>query len=455
MDKMQRVTLEDMLAAREARAARIAQAVTATSLPIVSFTMNIPGPVKDSPLIRRGFREGSRRLERAAAADGLTVCPLYQSEGLTGCEALYTVDGDSTAVKKLCVAIEDQDALSRLFDMDVITGTSSAISRTALGFPERGCIVCGAPGRGCASRRIHSVEELQKETVRRLTEFFCRTDRDLISALATESLLAEVNVTPKPGLVDRRNSGSHRDMDHTLFEKSAAALAPFWGTCFTTGRKTAECSPEETFRQLRTVGLEAEQIMFAATNGVNTHKGAIFLLGTLCGAVGRLWDIDGERPDSERLLAECEKMTASAMNAEFDRIRQQGPRTTGERFYLSLGLRGARGEAADGLPGVRNIALPSLKKLLAAGYSEEHAAAVTLLHLIALGTDTNLFHRGGAEGALWAAQEARKLIGNDRVPALEEIEELDHRFIRRNLSPGGCADLLAVTLFLHRWESEK
>lgn len=455
MDKMQHVTLEDMLAAREARAARIAQAVTATPLPIVSFSMNIPGPVKDSPLIRRGFREGCRRLERAAAADGLSVYSLYRSEGLTGCEALYSVDGDSTAVKKLCVAIEDHDDLSRLFDMDVITGTGSAISRTSLGFPERGCMVCGAPGRGCASRRIHSAEELQRETVRRLTEYFDRTDRDLISALVTESLLAEVNVTPKPGLVDQRNSGSHRDMDHALFEKSAAALAPFWGTCFMTGRETAGCLPEETFRQLRVVGLEAERAMFDATDGVNTHKGAIFLLGTLCGAAGRLWAIDGVRPDSERLMAECRKMTASAMNTEFDRVRQQGAHTAGERFYLSLGLRGARGEIAEGFPSVKERALPKMKKILAQGIPEEHAAAIVLLHLIALGTDTNLFHRGGSDGAAWAAQEAEKLIKEDHIPSLHEIEMLDHEFIQRNLSPGGCADLLAVTLFLHHWESEK
>lgn len=451
MDMIREVVLSDMLEAREARAARIADALRCGHETLLSFTMNIPGPVKVTPLILRGFREGQHRVERAlSAAHAFSL--LFESEHFTGCEALYAVDGDAAAIKQICIDLENADGLSRLFDLDVISTEGSAVSRTELGYAERGCMVCGAPGRGCASRRSHSVEELQQAAEDRLLNFFDPIDRNAVVSLATESLLGEVRVTPKPGLVDRANSGSHRDMDLPLFEKSAAALAPFWEECFSTGRKTANEPAAETFRQLRTVGLAAEAAMLAATGGVNTHKGAVFLMGTLCGTIGRLMNRKRNRPTAEELLAECGAMTAAAMESDFRRIRENGARTAGERLFLDHGLRGARGEAADGFPSVKNTALPVFRSLLANGCEHEHAAAITLLHLIAMGTDTNLFHRGGAEGAAWAAQEAAKLIENGRIPTIEDITELDLAFIERNLSPGGCADLLAVTLFLDRWE---
>ncbi|MBR2896088.1 MAG: triphosphoribosyl-dephospho-CoA synthase CitG [Oscillospiraceae bacterium] len=451
--ELKEVTLAQMLTARDDRRERIADALRHYGLPLVSFSMNIPGPVKYSPLIRRGFREGCRRLKNALRQFPLTE--IAHVETVTGCEVLYTVDADALAVKAICAQLEDQDALGRLFDMDIIGKNGEKLDRALLGLDERGCMVCGAPGRGCASRRLHTLDELHRETQRRLTEYFAVADRELVEHLATQSLLDEVNVTPKPGLVDRANSGSHRDMDLHLFHTSAAALSTYWGDCVEIGRKSAALTPEETFAQLRTAGLAAEQSMFAATNGVNTHKGAIFLLGCVCGAIGRLWDAAQPFRPVEEILNECRRMTAAPMAAEFERIRQReisDVSTAGVRLYLQYGLRGARGEIADGLPGVRDVALPALRGALAHGCSQEHAAAVALLHLIARGSDTNMVTRGGIEGAKFGAQAAKELLERSAVPSVEQIRVLDQQFIKRNLSPGGCADLLALTLFLYQWE---
>ena len=450
MDTIREVTLEDMLAAREKRTECIAGASLTHQKPLISFTMNIPGPVKVSPLIRRGFREGLLRLENALFSAEIPFSVLYKEEAFTGCEALYVLDGVAENIKRIGVSVENSDALSRLFDLDVIDADGTAVSRTVLGFEERGCMVCGAPGRGCASRRIHDADTLRKAAEMRLTDYFDPMDCQSVSALAVESLIAEVNATPKPGLVDGRNTGSHRDMDLPLFERSAAALAPFWGECFMVGRETADAPPKETFRQLRSAGLAAEEAMFAATGGVNTHKGAIFLLGTLCGAVGRLRDRAFPRPSASDLLRECGRMSKAAIAEDFAAIQARGSQTAGEALYLTHGLRGARGELAEGFPSVRLTALPALKAALEAEC--EYAAPVALLHLIALGRDTNMFRRGGESGAAWGASEAAGLISGGRIPALSEIEELDQRFIEKNLSPGGCADLLAVTLFLQKWE---
>lgn len=449
------VTLPDMLACREARTERIAAALRIKQRPLVSYTMNIAGRVKNSPVIRRGFLEGCRRLETRLAERGFPFELLDERNAPTGCERLYAVAGDAIAIKTLCVNIEDHDKLSRLFDMDVIDTSGRKLPREDLGLTERGCLVCGAPGRGCASRRIHPAEEVWGETLRVLELHFRHADTGLVAQLVTQSLLAEVNVTPKPGLVDQNNNGSHTDMDLPLFETSAAALTPYWGKCFLMGCATHALAPEETFRRLRPLGLEAESAMFSATQGVNTHKGAIFLMGTLCGAIGRLWDRDRPFAAVDDILDECGKMTEPVMEEEFARIKAADHtriRTAGAHAYHDFRIRGARGEAADGFPNVRNVSLPALRRALARGLSQEYAAAVALLHLITTVEDTNMFKRGSTEGIPTGRQLAMDLIRDDRIPSLEEIEALDRRFMEERLSPGGCADLLAVTLFLHRWE---
>ena len=444
------VTLEQMLSVREARQARLNAALV--HAPLVSFTMNIAGPEKNSPLIRRGFQVGCERLEKAFAAHGVALTMLEQMDEMTGCEALYAASGCALTAKALCAACEDADELGRLFDVDVIDKDGKHIARGELGLQERGCLVCGAAGRGCASRRVHSVEQLQQETMRRLNDFFRKSDIKTVAALAVQSLLDEVRVTPKPGLVDSNNSGSHTDMDLALFETSAAVLAPYWAECVKIGMESASLAPEETFTRLRRAGLAAEQTMLTATNGINTHKGAVFLLGTLCGAVGRLWTSDAPCQDVKLLCAECARMTAAPLGEELACL---APNTAGAKFYLHYGMRGARGEIMDGLPGVCEIALPALKDALAHGCDKNHAAAIALLHLIARGTDTNMVKRGGMEGAAWGAQQAKELLKRSTFPSVQEIAALDERFIEKKLSPGGCADLLALTLFLYEWEQLK
>ena len=125
----QTVTLEQMLEARERRAQRQQALLAQYGLPLVSFTMNIAGPVKNSPLIRRGFRLGARTLKEHLALSG--CAPLYEEpiDEDTGCEALYVVDMDSDALKKLTCAIEEQIFLGRLYDMDVIAPDGRKLER--------------------------------------------------------------------------------------------------------------------------------------------------------------------------------------------------------------------------------------------------------------------------------------------------------------------------------------
>lgn len=445
------VTLVEMLEAREDRVRRQDALRKRHGAPVISFTLNIAGPVKDSPLLRRAFRAGQEQLEAGLTAARLTILEKAEHLVPTGCEGLYAVNAAAREIKKACVSIEDGSPLGRLFDMDVLDAGGRKLDREEVEGDSRNCIVCGAAGKGCAARRVHTVRELQEATRRIIEEHFAAADRNRVSALATRALLDEVCATPKPGLVDRVNNGSHRDMDIFTFTASAAALAPYWGQCFQIGLETAKLPPEEAFAALKRAGQGAERTMFAATGGVNTHKGAIFTLGLICGAVGRLWNAAAPCRDPEAILAECAAAASAAVKADLAAAAPETARTAGQRLYLEYGLTGIRGEAAQGFPGVSQAALPILHQAMKAGRTRNDAGAIALLHLIARENDTNMVSRGGPAQAHAAAEECRALLEHSPLPEMEAIAALDREFIQKNLSPGGCADLLAASFFLEYW----
>ena len=427
-----------MLMAREWRADYQAHLLRTYGRPVICFTMNIPGAVKLSPLIRRSFYRGLTELEQSLP----NVVFRNVREEHTGCEAYFAVDADALELKALCTRIEDATPLGRLFDMDVTDTDGSRLDRRLVNGSSRDCIVCGAPGRGCASRRIHSAEVLMAATDRIMTDYFYQEDSHRVADLAVQSLLNEVRTTPKPGLVDQRNSGSHRDMDLPMFLASAESLATYFLECFCLGHDTGAMDPEDTFYRLRQAGIRAEREMFRVTGGINTHKGAIFTLGILCGALGRLWKAETPTAPLEEITGQCAAMGKVSLQ-DFENI--SSPATAGETLYMRYGLTGIRGEVAAGLPSVVETGLNAYRMAQSRGYSSNDSAAAALVHLIARVEDSNLYHRGGASGAAWAKREAEKLLP---LPDMARITDLDDRFIARNLSPGGCADLLAATLFL-------
>lgn len=453
MDKQKRlmkeVSLQEVLDAREERAALQKQYRERYACPLLSFTMNIPGPVKESPLIRRGFREGLRLLQEALRDAQMPVIARKEKHAATGFELLCAVDAPAEKLKSLCVKIEDETPLGRLFDMDVLTPEGQKLARGT----ERRCLVCGTAGRGCASRRSHSLEELSAAVNRLLREGLREADAEAVGHLAAQALLDELSTTPKPGLVDRNNNGSHTDMTVETFCRSVEALKEYWPACFRTGVETAASPPEAAFSQLRGLGIEAEKTMLAATNGVNTHKGAIFLLGTVCGAIGRLWEPENPCRDPGAIARESAALCGDAVRTDFARIAGQDPQTAGERAFLQSGRRGARGELAAGLPAVMETGLPKLKAGLQAGLSRNDAGVYALLSLIAREEDTNMIRRGGEDLARKTASGLRQWLIQSPFPPLPAVEELDRAFIRQNLSPGGCADLLALCYFFYDWQN--
>ncbi len=286
-----------------------------------------------------------------------------------------------------------------------------------------------------------------------------------IGRIALTATLYEVSAAPKPGLVDPFSRGAHADMDYFTFLSSAAALAPFFAEFAGIGG-ARHGEPQDLLPRLRKVGLAAEKAMFAATAGANTHKGLIFSLGLLCAAAGRLLAPAG-RVEPDACAREAAEIVAGINRRELaalrpdkgqdTRVQGAATLTAGEQLYLKYGVRGVRGEAEDAFPSVIRHALPRLRADLAAGTSWNDAMIDALFVLCQRVEDTTVLNRAGPEGLAYVrakASEALALGGMTSAQGRRFIQTLDEDFSRRNLSPGGCADLLAAAVFLEMLSGE-
>lgn len=397
-----------MLLARDRRASRQAALLARYGCPVISFTMNIAGPVKDSPLIRYAFRSGLRQLEALPCAQ---LCREAIFEP-TGPEALLVYETqDAQLLKAFCMRLESEGEAGRLFDLDVLDANGEKLSRET----GRTCLVCGGPVSICSRSRAHGLEAITARTRTILEAFAAET----LAEMAENALLAEVHFTPKPGLVDEANNGAHRDMDVPLFERSAHALRPCFEEFVRLGLQAA--SPAA----LQQAGIRAEQAMFAATGGVNTHKGAIYSGALLLHAAGRL--LSGEE---EGDLCELAAQTAAAIPAPTG--------THGAAVRACCG--GIRTEAVSGYPTAQAV----LRQLRQSGPLDALLLSMSRLD------DSTLWHRGGAEGAQLVRSRAADILAAPASEREARTRRLDMELIERNLSPGGSADLLAMAFFLEK-----
>ncbi len=278
-----------------------------------------------------------------------------------------------------------------------------------------------------------------------------------LGSLAASASLFEVFTAPKPGLVDRWGSGSHEDMDFTTFLLSAAALAPFWPEQALKGLQGVH--PDMALGLLRKTGIEMDRAMSEATSGINTHKGLIFALSLLLYGAGRCIFM-GIPPLPSNISREASAAVSGCCERELGSLRYDPPArplSSGERIYLEHGLTGIRGEAETGFPTVIRYGIPSFRKALSLGADRHDSSLFALFNLMMHGEDTNIVARKGY--TFWTTTY-RTMVSDllsHGVPyspeSLEAIKEADRTFSRNRVSPGGAADLLACTLFLHDCET--
>lgn len=276
-----------------------------------------------------------------------------------------------------------------------------------------------------ASRVRKAMEQGDMSTIRQLVP--PTTLPYIIAHLATQALQAELDTTPKPGLVDKDNNGAHRDMDYALMQRSIHTLHPYFVQLALLG--CADALPTHT--SIRDIGIEAEKAMLSATNGVNTHKGALFSMGLAVVAAAHEKDTDSLQT------------TIKALAASF-------PDTNGthgsKAKLLSMGTTAIKGALDNAREGYEMLFAEWLPFYIER--RKEHDAYTlhkTLLRIMCDLDDTNVIYRTDLATAEEVKQEARALLDSFSKAALKDM---DRRYTARNISPGGAADMLSLTVFV-------
>lgn len=247
----------------------------------------------------------------------------------------------------------------------------------------------------------------------------------LVADLAERALRLELDTTPKPGLVDRQDNGAHKDMDYALMSKSISALRPYLT------RLAVESAKDIDPAKIKEIGIEAEKAMLKATGGVNTHKGALFCIGLSVAAASNLASATGS------VEAYSFKELVSRAASEIPSARG----THGAEAKRSFKAVGALENARAAYPELFTDWLPYYRSL----EGDPFRCHKTLLHIMTTLDDTNILHRRGAEGLAHAEAEAARLLEDFSESGLSSLNK---DFIRENISPGGSADMLSLTIFI-------
>lgn len=340
---------------------------------------------------------------------------------------------------------EPEDALTRRYNelmAEILPGTSVAVVRQAAHQPDPE-LVKGSALRQ-ARRPMDFVEiprleqksnpisatslrrALDKGNLKEAMEYIPKsTVPYLVADLAERALRLELDTTPKPGLVDRQDNGAHKDMDYALMSKSISALRPYLT------RLAVESAKDIDPAKIKEIGIEAEKAMLKATGGVNTHKGALFCIGLSVAAASNLASATG----SVQVYSFKELVSRAASEIP----AAQG--THGAEAKRSFKVGGALENARAAYPELFADWLPYYLSL----EGDPFRCHKTLLHIMTTLDDTNILHRRGAEGLAHAEAEAARLLEDFSESGLSSLNK---DFIRENISPGGSADMLSLTIFI-------
>lgn len=273
-----------------------------------------------------------------------------------------------------------------------------------------------------------------------------------ISQAANLGMLYDICTSPSPGLVSPFSNGAHKDMNFFTFLKSSVAILPTMAICAELGIQ----EDDDLLSKLRRVGIKAEKEMFAATKGVNTQKGFLFLGGVVSAAAGSCIRL-GKAVNRYNISEECKYICKGIVERELLNLSKDQAKTNGERIYLEYGITGVRGEVENGLPSVMNVGLPLYEEALSSGLSINQALSHTLIGLMAVVEDTTVINRCGMEGLKIIRKCANKFMnygGMYTEKGRKYIKDMELEFINKNISPGGCADILAVTVMIKKLEED-
>ncbi|MDY3973193.1 triphosphoribosyl-dephospho-CoA synthase [uncultured Veillonella sp.] len=272
-------------------------------------------------------------------------------------------------------------------------------------------------------------------------------DLDNVSQYLTQAILLEVCTHPKPGLVTKKSNGSHKDMDVFTFMMSSAVLSKAFNDLYVIG-KNYKGPVTGLLKEIRAYGVDAEKELLRVTSGINTQRGILFAGGVLSGAAGY---IKGQQFEDDKLIPTIRAMTFNLVDNELKGITGKGS-TAGEKLYNKYGITGIRGEVAEGFPSVLEVGLPALEFAQENGATINDSLVHTLIALMTLVEDSNVVWRTDFDTLQIIKNKAKEVLTLGSVfseKGRSYINQLGNYCEEKNISPGGSADLLSITIALY------
>lgn len=420
--------------------------IALNGLPSLSLSLNVPGFPKSNPTVKAFFGYCLRDLKYALKANQISLVEKDSIEITDAAGDFYLVPfspGGLTlkAIKQVCENFEQNHPLGRFIDADLNDqeGTSVSSGKSKL------CFFClERPAIECRRENAHEPEELRSFMFPKM-ENYSRQQKEaaiikMLSSLAQQAILFEISLTPKPGLVDKFSNGSHADMNYQTFIDSTAAISPWFVELVREGFSFIDNDLTKALPLIRNIGLRMESAMYEATQNINTQKGIIFLMGLSLFGCGKLFSRTNQFSIEEFrgiIQGVCKDLVAKELTDDSKSVKSHGA-----DIFHQYGFGGARGEAESGFATVFEFGLPQL-----AGVAELNDEVVikTFLSIAANNIDTNILYRSNAE-----VLDAFKYLCKN---ALDNLNDQSYSAVidfckKENISPGGSADLLAVTIFV-------
>ncbi len=453
--------LAKILEAREERTA-LRLAFSKNKTISISLSFNIPGTVKSNPEINKAFKHTVLDLERFLLAGRIFIQKNNRRQRIDAAGDFYIAPISNTdftvkEIKSYCEEFEQQHFLGRIIDVDLLDQNGKMISSGK----QKKCFICNEAAVRCMKTQKHSQQDLVDFIGNRINAFLeQKISEDIftkIPAYATQALLYELSLSPKPGLVDKISSGSHNDMDFFSFLNSTAILSSYWSKLIALAKTNSEQKGEGELRKIRLLGIEMEEKMFDFTHNVNTHKGAIFIIGMLVYASSRLL-FENKELSSENIRRMLRQLNTDTMNDAY--LKHTEKLSNGQQIFRKYGKDlggGIRKEMTLGLPIVFDHALPILKaqpykNFMLKERSLQKVLMRCLVQIMAHNNDSTILHRSDDKILAQLKQKSAKCL-EDNNSFDKHYEELCTFCSKHHISPGGSADLLSAVIFIYQLQN--
>jgi holo-ACP synthase/triphosphoribosyl-dephospho-CoA synthase len=437
--------LQSLLASRDERA-NLRKKIALTKMPSVSLSLNVPGLPKSNTITQRFFNICLKDLIFFLQGNRISIDnknALYQTDraGDFFIAPFSATKESLTEIKQMCETFEERHPYGRFLDVDVTDSVGNPVSSGKVKL----CFFCHQkPASVCRRENAHDLNELRQFMFSRMEEF-CRHHRESetcrkLASLALKAIFYEISLTPKPGLVDKFSNGSHTDMNFQTFIDSSVAISAYFTDLVHAGFAFDATNLTQALSIIRNIGLRMETDMFASTQNVNTQKGLIFVMGISLFACGYLFATQ-DRFKTERFRKIVKQICKDLTNKELANQNQR-EKSHGEMVYTRYAVSGARGEAEKGFPMVFDFGLPELLKRKELN---DEVLQKAFLSIAAHNDDTNIIYRRNPE----ILDNFKKLSGAVlKRYNPDNYNKLMDYCTKENISPGGSADLLAVTIFI-------